>query len=65
MGQQCPTGVCRTSNSRQSRRRNSKSQREERAASLSRSPSVSSVRPRSGPAGLHSYTGNGKHTINT
>ncbi|XP_065172555.1 protein phosphatase Slingshot isoform X2 [Atheta coriaria] len=59
MGQQCPTGVCRTSNSRQSRRRNSKSQREERAASLSRSPSVSSVRPRSGPAGLHSYTGNG------
>ncbi|XP_017780305.1 PREDICTED: dual specificity protein phosphatase 15 [Nicrophorus vespilloides] len=57
MGQQCPTGVCRTSETRRSRRRSSRSQTDARTSSVSRSPSVTSLRPRSGPAGLHTYTG--------
>lgn len=52
MGEKCPTGLCRSPKSTRSRRRNSRSQTE-----LHRSPSTMSVRPRSGPAGLHSYTG--------
>ncbi|CAH0546502.1 unnamed protein product [Brassicogethes aeneus] len=63
MGEECPTGVCRNpTQQRRSRRRNSQRSQSE----MSRSPSVtsttstgstSSTRPRSGPAGLRSYTG--------
>ncbi|XP_019878278.2 protein phosphatase Slingshot-like [Aethina tumida] len=62
LGEECPTGVCRTATQRRSRRRNSNRSQSE----MSRSPSVtstsstkstSSARPRSGPAGLRSYTG--------
>ncbi|KAJ8965750.1 hypothetical protein NQ317_016885 [Molorchus minor] len=62
LGEQCPTGVCRSSSSTQKRtkRRSSRSQSE-----IRRSPSTSSTgsnssgltRPRSGPAGLRNYTG--------
>lgn len=52
MGEQCPTGVCRSSEPKRSRRRSSRSQTE-----MKRSPSSTSVRPRSGPAKLCSYTG--------
>ncbi|KAF5287865.1 hypothetical protein FQA39_LY15641 [Lamprigera yunnana] len=54
MGEECPTGVCRTAPTRRSRRRSSRSQTTDE---VSRSPSTSSLRPRSGPAGLRSYTG--------
>lgn len=52
MGQVCPTGVCRQPTQKKTRRRSSRS-----ASELSRSPSTTNVRPRSGPAGLRSYTG--------
>ncbi|KAF2880532.1 hypothetical protein ILUMI_25645 [Ignelater luminosus] len=53
MGEECPTGVCRTTPTRRSRRRSSRSQSD----AVTRSPSSTSLRPRSGPAGLRSYTG--------
>lgn len=53
MGEECPTGVCRTTPTRRSRRRSSRSQSD----AITRSPSSTSLRPRSGPAGLRSYTG--------
>lgn len=52
MGQVCPTGVCRQPTQKKTKRRNSRS-----ASELPRSPSTTSMRPRSGPAGLRSYTG--------
>lgn len=53
MGQVCPTGVCRQPTQRRTtRRRNSKS-----ATEITRSPSSTSIRPKSGPAGLRGYTG--------
>lgn len=64
MGEECPTGVCRSAaTQRRSRRRpkhnRSKSEisRSPSSASVASSGSTSSVRPRSGPAGLRSYTG--------
>lgn len=53
MGQQCPTGVCRAPEPSKSRRRSSRSQ-----SDMRRSPSTSSIRPKSGPAKLYSYAGN-------
>lgn len=54
MGEECPTGVCRTAPTRRSRRRSGRSQTTE---GVTRSPTTTSIRPRSGPAGLRSYTG--------
>ncbi|GLV39449.1 uncharacterized protein CBL_13328 [Carabus blaptoides fortunei] len=65
-GQTCPTGLCRAPTSRRSsskRRVSTRSQSSSRSqinGEMTRSSSVasvSSVRPRSGPAGLYSYTG--------
>lgn len=55
LGQECPTGVCRQASQRRSRRRSSRS-----SSDIRRSPSTTSIRPRSGPAGLRSYTDSGK-----
>lgn len=53
MGQVCPTGVCRQPTQKKTRRRSSS-----RSASVvSRSESTTSLRPKSGPPGLRSYTG--------
>ncbi|KAK9736181.1 Dual specificity phosphatase, catalytic domain [Popillia japonica] len=52
MGVQCPTGVCRAPEPRRSRRRSSRS-----PTDVKRSPSTTSLRPRSGPARLCTYTG--------
>lgn len=63
LGEQCPTGVCRsnTPQKRTRRRSASRSQSEMRRSpsttSASSTISTSSMRPRSGPAGLRSYTG--------
>ncbi|GJQ79011.1 hypothetical protein Trydic_g172 [Trypoxylus dichotomus] len=51
MGEQCPTGMCRSSEPRRSRRRSSRSQ-----SDMGRSPSTSMLRPRSGPARLCTQT---------
>lgn len=52
MGQVCPTGVCRQPTQKKARRRSSRS-----TSVVSRSESSMSLRPKSGPAGLRSYTG--------
>lgn len=63
LGEQCPTGVCRSgSPQKRSRRRStSRSQSEMRKSpsttSTSSTTSTGSIRPRSGPAGLRGYTG--------
>ncbi|XP_044735624.1 dual specificity protein phosphatase 22-B [Chrysoperla carnea] len=65
LGVPCPTGVCRgrgrsTSTTSSSQRRRKSNQRGT-SADISRSPSICSTssvnRPRSSPAGFHSYTG--------
>lgn len=64
LGEECPTGICRSKNqnpaAHQSRSRRQRSARSR--SEISRSPSnisaaSTSTRPRSGPAGLRSYTG--------
>lgn len=65
MGQTCPTGMCRGSDKRILRRKSSTSSATPPQSprmlpptpSITHSSSVLSRRPRSGPAGLHSYTG--------
>ncbi|XP_056636996.1 dual specificity protein phosphatase 22 [Diorhabda sublineata] len=62
LGEQCPTGLCRSgSTQKRTRRRSSRSQSEMRrspsSTSTSSSCSTSSSRPRSSPSGLRSYTG--------
>ncbi|KAL3275775.1 hypothetical protein HHI36_020520 [Cryptolaemus montrouzieri] len=64
LGEECPTGLCRSTTQRRRSRRNSTRSKSE----MTRSPSTvsnrstssttsTSSRPRSGPAGLRSYTG--------
>lgn len=60
LGEECPTGVCRSKTQKRSRRssRAGRSQSEmTRSPSTTSTSSTSSLRPRSGPAGLRSYTG--------
>lgn len=63
LGEQCPTGVCRsgTPQKRSRRRSSTRSQSELRRSPSTTSTgstcSTSNTRPRSGPAGLRSYTG--------
>lgn len=54
MGQVCPTGVCRQPTQKRTTRRRSSSRS---TSVVSRSESTTSLRPKSGPAGLRSYTG--------
>lgn len=64
LGEQCPTGVCRSVSlqkrprCRSTSRSQSEMRRSPSTTSTSSMSSVSSMRPRSGPAGLRSYTGN-------
>lgn len=62
LGEQCPTGLCRSSTTqKRTRRRTNRSHSEMRrspsSSSTSSNGSTNNVRPRSGPAGLRSYTG--------
>ncbi|XP_018564559.1 dual specificity protein phosphatase 22-like [Anoplophora glabripennis] len=62
LGEQCPTGVCRSSTTqKRTRRRTNRSQSEMRrspsSSSSNSTSSSNSVRPRSGPARLRSCTG--------
>lgn len=64
LGEQCPTGLCRSASAQKRTRRRSNSRSH---SEMRRSPSTTSTssncstssggRPRSGPAGLRSYTG--------
>ncbi|KAG5896361.1 hypothetical protein JTB14_005839 [Gonioctena quinquepunctata] len=62
LGEQCPTGLCRSGSAqKRTRRRSTRSQSEMRRSpsttSTSSTTSTGNARPRSGPAGLRSYTG--------
>ncbi|KAJ8916896.1 hypothetical protein NQ315_013365 [Exocentrus adspersus] len=61
LGEQCPTGLCRSSSTQKRTRHRNRSQSEMRrspsTSSTSSNSSTISMRPRSGPAGLRSYTG--------
>ncbi|CAH1366993.1 unnamed protein product [Tenebrio molitor] len=64
LGEECPTGICRSKNQNSTAQARSRRQKSARSKSeMTRSPSTASTasgsggRPRSGPAGLRSYSG--------